>query len=94
MVLGLILYEVSVVGGGVNGFLGEIFYWHTVVGNNTYSTYTKNGRRDTQCPPLQTRLRGYTITKKENRRCHDCRFPYKHCNLRGYFDEMRRILNF
>ena len=32
MVLGLILYEVSVVGGGVNGFLGSIFYWHTVVG--------------------------------------------------------------
>ena len=43
MVFGLILYEVSVVGGGVNVFLGSIFYWHTVVGNNTYSKNTKMG---------------------------------------------------
>ena len=38
MVLGLILYEVSVVGGGVNGFLGSIFYWHTVVGGGVNHT--------------------------------------------------------
>ena len=27
------------------GMMGDIFYWHTVVGNNTYSIYTKMGGR-------------------------------------------------
>ena len=47
----------------INGmrFLGEIFYKHSVVGNDTYSAYTKMGARIHRTVALRMRMRVYKI---------------------------------
>ena len=76
MVLGLILYEVSVVGGGVNGFLGSIFYWHSVVGNNTYYMCTKMGGT---LPVLKNEIEDFFFARLGTGRTYHCSLRHNVC---------------
>ena len=48
------------------GFLGFIFYQHTVVGNNTYSKNTKMGGRTHSAVPLQCVHEHIRLHKQNN----------------------------
>ena len=58
------------------GFLGEILYMHTVVGNDTYSVYTKMGARIHRTVALRMRTDAYTIVEIRTRRSSGDQFFY------------------